>query len=698
MASTDPGPSRATRNKTNIWRIGYPIETLSTNKLPSEKEVLSLFMYNKDLKKLPTRVAFNSTAQDVIHVWNSIQPDVPTKLQKHVVAKIENSLNEWQRLKKNKGNKKKRSEILLKKEEQWEASLNDLFDIKGSTSTHQSQKRKLNTELDITNNKPVTSSDTDMTDTVTTTDDEFPVPRRVREPKMKMKPVMNDKLAVTLDMAKLSDRGAALVLTPAIQSLGQEASSYACSYSTIRRQRTARRELIAKDIKESFNPQSPLTVHWDGKLLEDLTGHETVDRLPIIVTGKDIEQLLAIPKLTSGTGEATAEAVFNACESWDINDFVRCMCFDTTAANSGVRKGACTLLQQKLQKDLLWLACRHHILEIMLEAVVSSNLPAASSGPEIQLFKRFRSKWTALDKSDFTRASEDMCTTANEIIAFANNQLELFQPRDDYKELLQLTIVFLGGNVKNFTFKAPAGLHRARWMAKAIYSLKIWMFQRQFRLTAREERGLKTICIFTVQIYVNVWFTAGVPSSAPRTDLQLLKDLWSYREINQTVADLALKKMLGHLWYLSEELVAFSFFDAQVTSETKRKMVYALQNTAANKGPPKRPTLDASLIKEKELHHFVTVNTISFFTILGLDHDFLDLDPDQWPDNDNYVSARNIVRSMKVTNDVAERGVALMEQYNTVITNNEQQKQYVLQVVNSYRKRYPDRRKATLSQ
>lgn len=127
-------------------------------------------------------------------------------------------------------------------------------------------------------------------------------------------------------------------------------------------------------------------------------------------------------------------------------------------------------------------------------------------------------------------------------------------------------------------------------------------------------------------------------------------------------------------------------------------MVYALQNTAANKGPPKRPTLDASLIKEKELHHFVTVNTISFFTILGLDHDFLDLDPDQWPDNDNYVSARNIVRSMKVTNDVAERGVALMEQYNTVITNNEQQKQYVLQVVNSYRKRYPDRRKATLSQ
>ena len=148
-------------------------------------------------------------------------------------------------------------------------------------------------------------------ETVITTDEEYPLPKRMKGTKMKT--VMNNKLAVSLDMAKLSDRGAALVLTSALQSLGHEPTNVVCSYSSIRRERIKRREDIARNIKEGFNHDDLLTVHWDGKLLEDLTGHETVDRLPIIITGKETNQLLGIPKLSSGTGEATAEAVYNAC-------------------------------------------------------------------------------------------------------------------------------------------------------------------------------------------------------------------------------------------------------------------------------------------------------------------------------------------------------------------------------------------------
>ena len=50
-------------------------------------------------------------------------------------------------------------------------------------------------------------------------------------------------------------------------------------------------------------------LHWDGKLMKDLTGDEKVDRLPILVSGFGINQLLSIPKLPSGTGKAVAEAV-----------------------------------------------------------------------------------------------------------------------------------------------------------------------------------------------------------------------------------------------------------------------------------------------------------------------------------------------------------------------------------------------------
>lgn len=50
----------------------------------------------------------------------------------------------------------------------------------------------------------------------------------------------------------------------------------------------------------------------------------------------------------------------------------------------------------------------------------------------------------------------------------------------------------------------------------------------------------------------------------------------------------------------------------------------------------------------------------------------------------------------KVVNDVAERGVALITQFNKCITNNEEQRQYLLQVVENYRKVFKNCDKKTL--
>jgi len=130
-------------------------------------------------------------------------------------------------------------------------------------------------------------------------------------------------------------------------------------------------------------------------------------------------------------------------------------------------------------KDLLWFACRHHILEIVLEAVVLHAL-GPSKGPDILIFKRFQSQWQFIDRSSYQTAASDadisrsVSGVASDVVAFANAQLEQFQPHDHYQELLQLTMTFLGGTLaKVVSFKAPAGLHQARWMAKAFYSLKI---------------------------------------------------------------------------------------------------------------------------------------------------------------------------------------------------------------------------------
>ncbi|KAG0696641.1 hypothetical protein GWK47_026471 [Chionoecetes opilio] len=58
-----------------------------------------------------------------------------------------------------------------------------------------------------------------------------------------------------------------------------------------------------------FTPENSLVVHWDGKLIPDLTGKKKVDRLPILVSFRGKSKLLEVPKLPSGTGDAQAQAV-----------------------------------------------------------------------------------------------------------------------------------------------------------------------------------------------------------------------------------------------------------------------------------------------------------------------------------------------------------------------------------------------------
>lgn len=60
---------------------------------------------------------------------------------------------------------------------------------------------------------------------------------------------------------------------------------------------------------------------------------------------------------------------------------------------------------------------------------------------------------------------------ADEIKEFCLNELYSKQPRDDYREFLELTILFVGGEIPNTrkknlvrTFAPPSGCSNARWM------------------------------------------------------------------------------------------------------------------------------------------------------------------------------------------------------------------------------------------
>src|SRR5687768_7058811 len=90
-------------------------------------------------------------------------------------------------------------------------------------------------------------------------------------------------------------------------------------------------------------------------------------------------------------------------------------------------------------------------------------------------------------------------------------------------------IIFLGAAPsRGIRFMQPGALHRARWMARVIYAIKLCLFQSQFIMTKRELAGIKRFAAFGVRVYVRSWFNAPKAAAAPANNLALLKPLASY--------------------------------------------------------------------------------------------------------------------------------------------------------------------------
>ena len=411
-------------------------------------------------------------------------------------------------------------------------------------------------------------------------------------------------------------------------------------------------------------------------------------------------KLLGVPRIPNGTGIAEATAVFQLIDDWQIKDRIRFMCFDTTSSNTGGKAGACVLLQQKLEKQLIWLACRHHIHELIV-ASAFNLLMGCSSGPTIKLFERFSQAWNHIDRSNPESCVNDQTVASilgptGTLIQFFQHQLQEFHPRDDYKELLQLALIFLGDNSTDIHINAPGAYHRARWMAKLICSLKIYLFRSQFRLTKAELTGLQQFNGFTVKLYLKAWYTSMSSTAAPRNDLQLLKDLLAYSVINKAVASSATKTFMRHLWYLSETLVGLAFFDSEVSDAEKVQMVAALSKSGEDSPSPRVESLDESIVSQLMLPDFISSNTVKFSAAMQTEMDFLQQDPSVWQSNERYIDGCHKIRQLKVVNDAAERGVSLIENFNTVITNQEEQKQYLLQVVEHHRQQFPASKKSVI--
>ena len=732
-----------TRDDTNVWLIGPRNSEILGAKLPTKQQVMSQLFYLISQENPKTSVRYGATivTNNVIGFWN--RAAIPTREKQHIIKCIEVIYKEWNLLRKS---KHRDTQTQRAKENKFKGSMSELFDIahdnapnlmknkddklfleiqrqghsgcmgpmdrslalkdkrsmkRKTEEDERMQKQKKTEELSI--KKPILRIDNaTMDEDNTIIDPNFlytppPSKNRLKEN------VMSPELAAVLDRTKTSDRNATYLLAAAFQNVGKDLSKITLNKESIRKCRLTSRSLFAADVKENFKCIVPLVVHMDGKRLVDEETKEIVERLAILVSGIDIDQFLGAPKLTSGTGDSISSLVKNTLEDWNIVHNVVGVCFDTCSVNTGAFNGACALLEKKMDKTLLHLACRHHILEILLSTAFHVCF-GSSKSPEPAMFKKFQSSWNQLDHNNFEVPENFIppCKAEN-LKAFAMDQLKQFQPRDDYKEMLQLVTTFCSKNSDTkFSFKRPGAISNARWMAKAIYSLKIMLFRSQVPLSDEELHGLTTICKFILNFYVTNWFLAPVTVMAPSQDLLLLKQLKQNKAqhlsdslLNLVITEV-LKKSLKHTWYLHDKLIPLSLFDPSLSLDMKRKISYSMINTEIPGQEHVKPSLLASDISKVDLTNFITKNTVKFFDIINVPIDFLHKDPSTWNNDQHYIRALNIVKNIKVVNDSAERGVSLMTQYNSCLTKSEKCRQDILQVVNMTRKQVKSCKKSNL--
>lgn len=361
------------------------------------------------------------------------------------------------------------------------------------------------------------------------------------------------------------------------------------------------------------------------------------------------------------------------------------------------------------ENNILSLACRRHVSEILLSSAFKVAMNEVSQSPDISYFVKFKAQWNNIDRTkiepEIKTAFVDQSISLSEkteIISFVQNQLRHHkETRKDYVEFLQLPLLFLGETEldgKIIKIHIPGAVHRARFMARVIYSLKMNLFQNECTklklFTAQEMMGFIRFNIFVIKCYLKYWFTCSLAAYAPLNDLKLIKDLKEFRQLDRPITDAVLGKLSNHLWYLGDILVGFAFFDPRIDVETLKKMVAALKVPGDEKNLIRKKTLN--LEQKLDITQMISTNTMKFSEIFYvIESDFLTTNPSLWKNNSEFIRMARIIHEMIVVNDPAERGVGLVKRFNNKITMNPTQQNFVLQVAENYNKQFPDAKKST---
>ena len=462
--------------------------------------------------------------------------------------------------------------------------------------------------------------------------------------------------------------------------------------STGRKFRTKIQEEILSEVSSK---SCRLVLHTDGKTLPELSvgkvKKDRHERLAVSVSSPDLSdgsQLLGCPELETGTGLALMEASLALTNDWCLTEHLVAVSYDTTGTNSAPGKGMVGRIERELDRRLIRLPCRHHIIELRGKHASEKVSGRSTTGPGDVLFKKFRAncprhpeiEMSNLSKFEYSDKNEDITELAESNLKWGKSKLNNNTfARGDYLYLCKLIVIYLGGNVENFHFQKPIGVHSARFMQRAIYYLHMCLIKDQIQIFELEELSeIQTMADYVALFYGKEFLEAPLLADAGLNDLEAWQFMERYREHQPVLAEGVLGNMSGHLDYLSEENIVFSLASRKVRSAEKKEIVdtlLSLEDVDVDLSPPPVPRrgsmkveipkpLKTSRETRPSLAEFVGPKSWLVFERLNLIASLdwmLEDDVNRWVEYQSYNNFCDFVMKFNCTNDEAERNIKMLQ-------------------------------------
>lgn len=230
----------------------------------------------------------------------------------------------------------------------------------------------------------------------------------IKEPGVIHKIINSPDVSSTLDRTGISAPQFTMLCAAIAGAVNEDLSQCTLSTSTCYRRRKYHRSQIVSIIKDNFisTLTSNLVLHWDGKKLLDSTNDDItlrskkVERLAVVVSGADIQKIITIAKTKDGSGLVISDTVYEHVAGWNILDKIIGICTDTTITNTGTTNGSVALFQLLLKRNVLYFACRHHVMELIIGGVFI-GLFGETTGPCPEMFANFKRDWHIVDQTSF---------------------------------------------------------------------------------------------------------------------------------------------------------------------------------------------------------------------------------------------------------------------------------------------------------